>query len=83
MKYLFIFNDAPYGTERTYKGLRLSSSLANTDKYEIRVFLMGDAAATAMAGQSVPKGYYNLGDMLGMVLRCRCSLWNTHGCPWH
>ena len=47
----------------------MARSLANTAKAEVRVFLMGDAAAAAMAGQNVPQGYYNLGDMLGMVLR--------------
>ncbi|MHA1165128.1 MAG: DsrE/DsrF/TusD sulfur relay family protein [Alphaproteobacteria bacterium] len=69
MKYLFILNDPPYGTERTFNGLRLARSLASSDKSDVRVFLIGDAAATAMAGQNAPKGYYNLGDMLGMVLR--------------
>ncbi|MCU0412214.1 MAG: DsrE family protein, partial [Bacteroidetes bacterium] len=33
------------------------------------VFLMGDAAACAKAGQKVPQGFYNIGDMLGMVIR--------------
>ncbi len=28
MKYLLILNDAPYGSERSYKGLRLASTLA-------------------------------------------------------
>jgi uncharacterized protein involved in oxidation of intracellular sulfur len=28
MKYLFILNDPPYGTERSYNGLRLASALA-------------------------------------------------------
>lgn len=69
MKYLLILNDPPYGTERTYNGLRLARSLANTGNSDVRIFLMGDAAAAAMAGQNVPQGYYNLGDMLGMVMR--------------
>lgn len=69
MKYLLILNDPPYGTERTYNGLRLALSLANTGSAEVRVFLIGDAAAAAMAGQAVPQGYYNLADMLGMAMR--------------
>lgn len=68
MKYLFILNDPPYGTERTYNGLRLARSLAGAGA-EIRLFLMGDAASSAAAGQRVPQGYYNLGDMLGMLVR--------------
>lgn len=30
---------------------------------------MGDAAACAKTGQKVPAGFYNIGDMLGMVAR--------------
>ncbi len=66
---LFILNDPPYGTERSYNALRLANALAKTDGEELRVFLMGDAAACAKAGQKVPQGYYNLADMLGMVAK--------------
>lgn len=68
-KYLFILNDPPYGTERSYNALRLAISLAKVEGEQVHVFLMGDAAACAKAGQKVPQGYYNLGDMLGMVVR--------------
>ena len=68
-KNLFILNDPPYGTERSYNALRLALSLAKTEGESVRVFLMGDAASCAKAGQKVPQGYYNLGDMLGMVAR--------------
>ncbi len=67
-KHLFILNDPPYGTERSYNGLRLARSLLNSQE-EVRVFLMGDAAACAAAGQKVPQGYYNIGDMLSGVIR--------------
>ena len=44
MKYLFILNDPPYGTERTYNGLRLATNLLKKDPAaEVVVFLMGDA----------------------------------------
>ncbi|MDP1605763.1 MAG: DsrE family protein [Rhodocyclaceae bacterium] len=66
--HLFILNDAPYGTERSYNGLRLARKLLDSQE-EVRVFLMGDAAACAAAGQKVPQGYYNIGDMLGAVIR--------------
>lgn len=69
MKYLLILNDPPYGTERSYNALRLARNLLAREKGEVRVFLMGDAAACARAGQKVPKGYYNIGDMLGAVAR--------------
>ncbi|HUW37651.1 MAG TPA: DsrE family protein, partial [Rhodocyclaceae bacterium] len=33
------------------------------------VFLIGDAAACAKSGQKLPQGYYNIGVMLGAVIR--------------
>jgi uncharacterized protein involved in oxidation of intracellular sulfur len=69
MNTLFILNDPPYGTERSYNALRLARSLLDQKSSDVRVFLMGDAAACAHGGQKVPQGYYNIGDMLGAVLR--------------
>ncbi len=66
-KTLFILNDAPYGTERSYNGLRLAGSLVKREGEEVRVFLMGDAASCARAGQQTPNGYYNLERMLRAV----------------
>ncbi|CAG0929591.1 MAG: Protein YchN [Rhodocyclaceae bacterium] len=68
--YLIVLNDPPYGTERSYNGLRLARSLLNNaNEAEVKVFLMGDAASCAKGGQKVPAGYYNIGDMLGSVIR--------------
>ncbi|HXV06461.1 MAG TPA: DsrE family protein, partial [Burkholderiales bacterium] len=69
MKTLFILNDPPYGTERSYNGLRLAGALAKREGEEVRVFLIGDAAASAKRNQKVPQGYYNLEVMLGAVTR--------------
>lgn len=69
MKTLFILNDAPYGSERSYNGLRLAGALAKRDGEDVRIFLMGDSAACAKANQKVPQGYYKIEDMLGMVTR--------------
>ena len=68
-KNLFILNDGPYGTERSYNSLRLAGALSKREGEEVRVFLMGDAAACARAGQKVPTGYYNVEVMLGAVVR--------------
>lgn len=68
MKTLTILNDAPYGGERTYNGLRLAGSLARQGA-ELRVFLIGDAVACAKTGQKVASGYYNTQNMLGAVIR--------------
>ena len=68
-KALVILNDAPYGTERSYNGLRYAIALLKTQAEEVHMFLIGDAAACAKAGQKVAQGYYNVADMLGIVTR--------------
>ena len=68
-KTLFILNDPPYGTERSYNGLRLAGSLAKREDQQVRVFLMGDAASCAKAGQKTPNGYYNVERMLRVARR--------------
>lgn len=67
MKTLFVLNDPPYGAERSYNALRLAGALAKRDTHELRVFLMGDAAACAKSGQSVPQGFYNINRMLQVL----------------
>jgi uncharacterized protein involved in oxidation of intracellular sulfur len=69
MKYLLILNDAPYGGERTYNGIRLANSLAGTEGAEVSVFLMGDAVSSGVSGQTTPNGYYNLERMLKGLAR--------------
>ena len=66
---LFILNDQPYGTERSYNGLRLAGALARRAGEEIKIFLIGDAASCAKATQKVPQGYYNLEVMLRGVAK--------------
>ncbi len=69
MKHLFVLNDAPYGSERSYNALRLARQMLQTGGEEVKLFLIGDAVACAKAGQKVTPGYYNIGDMLGMIVR--------------
>jgi uncharacterized protein involved in oxidation of intracellular sulfur len=66
---LLVLNDAPYGSERSYNGMRVAGSLAARDGVKVRVFLMGDAVSCALAGQKVPEGHYNLGRMLEQLAR--------------
>ncbi len=69
MNVLMILNDPPYGTERTYNGLRLATNLlAKAGGISLTVFLMGDAVSGAKAGQKTPNGYYNVEKMLKAVL---------------
>ena len=66
---LFVLNEAPYGSERAYNGLRLAGALGAREGQQVRVFLMADAVGCAKSGQRVPEGYYNVQLMLGKVLR--------------
>ena len=38
MKSLFVLNDPPYGTERSYNALRLAGSLARAQGEEVRLY---------------------------------------------
>lgn len=69
MKTLFILNDAPYGSERTYNGLRVAGAIVRQEGHAVRVFLIGDAASAAHRGQKVPPGFYNIEVMIGNVTR--------------
>jgi uncharacterized protein involved in oxidation of intracellular sulfur len=72
MKHLILLNDPPYGTERSFNGLRMAHALAKNDPdAEITVFLMADAVLCAKAGQKTPDGYYNLERMLHRVLSAK------------
>lgn len=69
MKVLLTLNDGPYGSERTYNGLRLAGALARKEGVEVKVFLVGDGASSAKKGQKVPAGFYNVETMIGSVVR--------------
>jgi len=55
-KTLFILNDPPYGTERSYNALRLAGSLSKRDGEDVRLFLIGDVASCAKKDQKVRRG---------------------------
>lgn len=69
MKTLFVLNDPPYGTERSYNGFRLAQVLAKHEGNEIHLFLLGDAALCGKAGQKVPQGNYNIEFFAQSILR--------------
>ncbi len=88
MRTLLILNDAPYGTERVYNGLRLAQALGkHAPEGTVTVFLMADAVLSARAGQKTPDGYYNIEKMLkrvtavgGKVLLCGTCM-DARGLP--
>jgi len=69
MKILFILNDAPYGSEKTYNALRLAMALQKEQPdTRVNIFLMADAVNAALASQKTPDGYYNIERMLKAVI---------------
>ena len=68
MNILIILNDPPYGTERSYNGLRMAKALGSADT-KVTVFLLADSVICAKQGQTVPQGFYNLELMLKSVIR--------------
>lgn len=69
MNILLILNDPPYGTERSYNGLRLAHALKkDAPSAQITIFLMADAVLCAKAGQKTPEGFYNIERMLRRVI---------------
>jgi uncharacterized protein involved in oxidation of intracellular sulfur len=69
VKILFILNEAPYGSEKTYNALRLAMALQkNQPGTEVLVFLIADAVTAALPAQSTPQGYYNVERMVKSVI---------------
>ncbi len=67
---LFVLNDAPYGNERTFNAFRHAMAIAKVRGTEVRLFLMADAAACAVAGQVTPEGYYSIESLLkGLIAK--------------
>jgi uncharacterized protein involved in oxidation of intracellular sulfur len=66
---LVIINGAAYGCDATFNAIRLATSLSNRDGVVTRVFMLGDGVTCAVAGQTVPNGYYHLDRMLAAIIR--------------
>ena len=65
VKYLFIFNDSPYGDQRAYNGLRLAAALSH--KSAIRVFLLGDGVLCGITGFTPAHADYNPQELLRAI----------------
>ena len=69
MKVLFLLNEAPYGSEKTYNALRLAMALQKDQiGTEVRIFFLADAVTTALPEQGTPQGYYNIERMVKSVI---------------
>lgn len=74
MTTLFILNAGAYGSELSYNGLRLATSLAKRENQEVKIFLIGDAVSCAKKGQKVPQGYYNMELMISNAIRHKIEI---------
>jgi uncharacterized protein involved in oxidation of intracellular sulfur len=75
MSLLLILNDPPYGTERSYNGLRLAIALKKENpEFAVNVFLIGDAVACAVSGQKTPDSFYNLERMIRSLLTKKVAI---------
>jgi uncharacterized protein involved in oxidation of intracellular sulfur len=69
MNVLILMNDAPYGTEKAYNGLRVAMALQKDHPaVQVNVFLMADAVGCALPNQNTAQGYYNIERMLKSVI---------------
>jgi uncharacterized protein involved in oxidation of intracellular sulfur len=68
-QYTIIVNDAPYGTERSYNGLRTAITLQKRENIDIKLFLMSDATFCALSDQKTPDGYYNISRMIKSIAK--------------
>ncbi len=69
MEITIIANDPPYGTEKTYNAFRVAMFLSKREGVTVNLFLMADSVMSALPGQKVPDGYYNLEKMLIVIGR--------------
>ena len=58
-----VLQDAPYGSEKVWNALRLSRAMLSAG-LRVRIFLYADSVTAAKKGQSPPKGFYNVAEML-------------------
>jgi hypothetical protein len=64
MNVLFILNDSPYTSQRSYNGLRLALSMTKSAPNKLRVFLFGDGVICGL-GQPAPlNAFYNVQELL-------------------
>jgi len=67
MEYLFILNDSPYGSQRTYNALRLAGALAKGATKEVFIFLFGDGVVSGLRMQNPADASYNVQEMLRLL----------------
>jgi uncharacterized protein involved in oxidation of intracellular sulfur len=79
-KILIIINDAPYGTEKAYNGLRMAMTLQSEHKADVKIFLLADAVFCGLPRQKTPDGFYNIERMLKSVINKGGEVKSCGGC---
>lgn len=74
-----ILNHAPYGTEKTYNGLRIALSLKKK-KEDVRIYLMDDGVFNAIKGQKTPEGYYNIERLIKSLVKRNSDVYIWGSC---
>ena len=72
-----ILNDGPYGNERPYNALRYATSLISGSNATVRIFLLGDGVACGLRNQKTHEGFYNIAQMLSVLVRRKVEV---HAC---
>lgn len=78
-KYVFILNDSPYSSQRSYNALRLAGTLANSET-QTTIFLLGDGVVNGLRRQAPADASYNVQEMLRALKRQKVSVGACRTC---
>ncbi len=76
-KITMILNDGPYGNERPYNALRFATALISGSNATLRIFLLGDGVVCGLRNQKPHEGFYNIAQMLSVLVRRKVDV---HAC---
>ena len=74
-----ILNHAPYGTEKTYNGLRIALALKKK-KEDVKIYMMDDGVLNAIRGQKTPDGYYNIERLINSLVKRNSDVYIWGSC---
>ena len=74
-----ILNHAPYGTEKSYNGLRIALSLKKK-KENVRIYMIDDGVLNAIKGQKPPDGYYNIERLIKSLVKRNSDVYIWGSC---
>jgi uncharacterized protein involved in oxidation of intracellular sulfur len=78
-KYLFVLNDSPYSSQRSYNALRMVGAMANSET-NVTIFLLGDGVVNGVRRQNPANASYNAQEMLRVLKRQNVSMGACRTC---